>query len=411
MDMLWLVFLIAIGLCVGSFLNVVIWRMPRGQSIVYPGSHCPSCGRAIRWYDNIPVLSWLALRARCRFCRKPISIRYPAVESLTALLVAGLFAWYFPLGMRDGAGGFGQSWPMFLAHGALVCCLLACSIVDIEMWIVPLEICWFASLVGLVSSAAAPHPFMPAVSPTTGAMAVAAAVGLAVSILLMRLGLLQPSFIDAGERPTETQGPEAEDHADKKKGDAGNGASAGNEKITAVAIGKEHGVNPRLEILREVLFLVPAIVLVAAAYLLVTKSAAVGGVWQDLTGQADKGFARHFNGFLAALFGYLIGGLWIWGIRILGTLGFGKEAMGMGDVHIMAAVGAVTGWVVPSVAFFVAPFFGLLWALHLWLSRNQRELPYGPWLAAASLVVMLFYDGIYAWLAPHAGAATLLWER
>ena len=100
------------------------------------------------------------------------------------------------------------------------------------------------------------------------------------------------------------------------------------------------------------------------------------------------------------LFGYLVGGLWIWSMRILGTLGFGKEAMGMGDVHILAAVGAVAGWITPSLAFFLAPMFGLLWAVSLWLGRGQRELPYGPWLALASLVVLLFYDGIVGYLAP-----------
>lgn len=76
----------------------------------------------------------------------------------------------------------------------------------------------------------------------------------------------------------------------------------------------------------------------------------------------------------------------------------------MGDVHLMAAVGAVTGWIVPSVAFFVAPFMGLLWALYLLASRNQRQLPYGPWLAAGTLVVMLFYDRFREFLAPFADA-------
>jgi leader peptidase (prepilin peptidase)/N-methyltransferase len=68
--------------------------------------------------------------------------------------------------------------------------------------------------------------------------------------------------------------------------------------------------------------------------------------------------------------------------------------MGLGDVHLLAAVGAVTGWITPSLAFFIAPFFGLLWALKAVLTRRQREIPYGPWLAAASLVVMLIGDGL-----------------
>ena len=75
-----------VGLVIGSFLNVVIARVPDGRSIVHPPSACPTCGSSIRWYDNVPVLSWLWLRARCRICRARISWRYPAVELLTAIL-------------------------------------------------------------------------------------------------------------------------------------------------------------------------------------------------------------------------------------------------------------------------------------------------------------------------------------
>ncbi len=76
------------GALLGSFLNVVIWRLPRGESLVHPGSACPSCGTPVRPYDNIPVLSWLLLRGRCRHCGEPISRRYPLVEAMTALLLA-----------------------------------------------------------------------------------------------------------------------------------------------------------------------------------------------------------------------------------------------------------------------------------------------------------------------------------
>lgn len=88
------------GALIGSFLNVVIWRVPRGESVVSPGSACPRCGSGIAWYDNIPVLSWLLLRARCRECSAPISARYPAVEAATAvafgLVVWGAYAGTFP---------------------------------------------------------------------------------------------------------------------------------------------------------------------------------------------------------------------------------------------------------------------------------------------------------------------------
>jgi leader peptidase (prepilin peptidase)/N-methyltransferase len=83
-----------LGLFVGSFLNVVIHRVPRDESVVRPRSRCPGCGTQLAEYDNIPIVSWLILRGRCRTCREPISIRYPVVEALTAT-VFGLLAWHF----------------------------------------------------------------------------------------------------------------------------------------------------------------------------------------------------------------------------------------------------------------------------------------------------------------------------
>ena len=80
----------------------------------------------------------------------------------------------------------------------------------------------------------------------------------------------------------------------------------------------------------------------------------------------------------------------------------------MGDVHLLAAAGAVMGWIVPSLVFFVAPMIALLWALFLWATRRQRELPYGPWLAAGALVVMIGYDGLVEWLRPFADTMQIL---
>ncbi len=401
MDVMWVIFLFALGACIGSFLNVVIYRMPRGQSIVFPASHCPTCGRAIQWYDNIPLLSWMRLKGKCRFCKASISPRYLLVEATTAILVGGLFVCYYLLDIRDGAGTLSQSWPMFAAHAVLLCALFACAIIDIEHWIVPLEVCWFASLVGIASATAAPHGWMPPVSPSIGAMSLGAVAGLGISLLLMRYGLIQQSFLDADETAVNADN---EKHGKKSK-------KGKNRK--SVAITKDHGVNPRTEVLRELIFLAPPIAGALTAYLLVTRVEAIEKAWSFLTASAmhEKwSYASYLNGLLSGLFGYLLGGALVWGMRILGTLGFGKEAMGMGDVHILAAVGAVCGWIVPSIAFFVAPFFGLIWAIYLLLGRNQRELPYGPWLAAASLAVMLFYDGFRELLRPY-GVALGLFAR
>ena len=393
MDVALLIFLIPLGACIGSFLNVVIYRVPRGESIVFPGSHCPTCGRTIHWHDNIPIISWVVLRGRCRWCKCRISPRYPVIEAATAFIVVGLYACFYMLDIRDAVGQFHRTWPTYAAHAVLLCGLLACAAVDVERWLVPLEVCWFVSIAGVAAATACPpaRQFMSPVSPAIGALAIAGGIGLIIAMVLQDRGLIQPSFIDA-----DTRGQTARDQPKHRT-------------PMSIAITAESGVNPRKEILREVLFLCPAIVLAAVAYLLVTRLEWAATAWGKLCSPEVSGrFAHHFAGFQAALFGYLIGGLWVWGTRILGTLGFGKEAMGLGDVHIMAAVGAVTGWVVPSIAFFVAPLFGLVWALYLWLGRGQRELPYGPWLAAASLLVIIFYDAIVGLLGPYAWATATI---
>ena len=87
------------GAIIGSFLNVVIHRLPHEESVVFPNSRCPSCGAVIKFYDNIPILSYVALRAKCRSCKEHISLRYPAVEALTAALFVAV-AWYDGMGVR-----------------------------------------------------------------------------------------------------------------------------------------------------------------------------------------------------------------------------------------------------------------------------------------------------------------------
>lgn len=86
LEMGWIVTAALIGLIVGSFGNVLILRLPAGESVVLPPSHCPRCGERLRWYHNVPLLSWMALRGRCAFCRAPISWQYPLVEAATAAI-------------------------------------------------------------------------------------------------------------------------------------------------------------------------------------------------------------------------------------------------------------------------------------------------------------------------------------
>jgi leader peptidase (prepilin peptidase)/N-methyltransferase len=128
--------LFALGLCVGSFLNVVIYRLPREHSIVSPPSACPACGARIRPWDNVPVLSWLVLGGRCRDCRHPIGWRYPAVELAAGLLVVGL-AWV--LGPRLE----------LVPALAFTLALLAVALIDLDFRIIPDEISIGGTLIGL----------------------------------------------------------------------------------------------------------------------------------------------------------------------------------------------------------------------------------------------------------------------
>ncbi len=135
------------GLVIGSFLNVVIWRIPRHESIVSPRSHCPGCDAPIATRDNIPVVSWLALRGRCRHCGTKISVRYPFVELATAALFAAV-------GAR-----FSHSWalPAFLV---LTGALIAISAIDLEHFIIPNRIVYpvgFASVALLAFAALVGH--------------------------------------------------------------------------------------------------------------------------------------------------------------------------------------------------------------------------------------------------------------
>jgi leader peptidase (prepilin peptidase)/N-methyltransferase len=116
-----------VGLAVGSFLNVVVWRVPRGESVVSPASACPRCGHAIRGRDNVPVLSWLLLRGRCRDCGEPIAARYPLVEAATGALFV-LAAWWC----------WAQDTPWLLpALAYLAAVSLALALIDLDVQRLP----------------------------------------------------------------------------------------------------------------------------------------------------------------------------------------------------------------------------------------------------------------------------------
>jgi len=151
-----------LGLLIGSFLNVVIWRVPRGESLSHPASACPGCGHTIRWYDNVPVVSWLVLRARCRDCGERISARYPLVEASTAALF-GLIAYRFTTS--------GDVWlvPAYLYLGAVG---VALAMIDVDTHRLPNRIVIPSFVVGavlLTAGSALQQDWTPLVQAAIGA--------------------------------------------------------------------------------------------------------------------------------------------------------------------------------------------------------------------------------------------------
>ncbi len=373
-------FIFMFGACVGSFLNVLVWRLPTGQSVVTPPSRCPKCGHRLSWRENLPILGWFILRGRCKACRSPISFQYPSVEFLVAVLfLATYLVLYAPLDRAPGAffhdaasdwwrlQGFGWSWPAFTVVILAIAGLVAMTIVDAKTMLIPVEIPTGVTIIafaGWLVQGFMPESRIlrdtvpiPVASWTVTFACVGMLVGLGISRWLLASGRLRQSFSDWNEHVKEGDDGGAYPHA-------------------------------RREMLAELAFLLPGIAgagvacVIAALFGYVGSAAGAETVCQPMTLLGG------------AMFGWIVGGALVWSVRILGTLGFGREAMGLGDVHLQAAVGAAFGWKVAVLAFFVAVFIAIAWAivsivLRRFSSFFRREIPFGPHLAAAAILFVI----------------------
>ena len=145
---IWLWGACLLGACVGSFLNVVVWRLPRQESLLSPPSHCPRCGTRLAWFENVPVLSWCGLGGRCRHCRSPIPVRYPLVELLTAgLWVAAVLA------VPSAMGPEPLAWGRVLAGWLLLSWLIPLTLIDLDRLWLPEPLCRLGLLLGLATTA------------------------------------------------------------------------------------------------------------------------------------------------------------------------------------------------------------------------------------------------------------------
>ncbi len=402
-DWYWFLLIFAFGCCIGSFLNVVIYRLPLDKSLVTPGSACPACGKHIHFYDNIPLVSWLALGRKCRYCKAPISVRYFIIELLTGLVFLGLFILYFRTELREGLRPFlSGGWLIYLMSIAMLAAFIAASAIDLELWVIPLSICWFVTAVGLIGSAVGAYvidndliraySLLPSATAKTGSLAVGAAIGLIISMVLLATGLIKRSYTteDRKQKTEDSEQKPALPVPSKAKGSEVEGtedpASSATKPRQAEEIEdrSEQTFNHRLEACKEIIFLLPIIVCSVVTLRLISEHT----WWVN--------FSQHpaIAGLLGSIWGYFVGCGIVWAIRILGTFAFGKEAMGLGDVHLMGAAGAVIGPCLVVVAFFIAPFFGLAWAGFQMFFKKIRQIPYGPFLSLGVFSVMILHDWV-----------------
>lgn len=464
-DLLAIFFLFALGASLGSFLNVVVFRLPaieippaagaweaarrQIRGISHPPSHCPRCGYQLRWFDNFPVLGWLWLGGRCRKCKVRISVQYPLIEALVGLIFAGFYVCFFLLGpewgpptpplvvertiqvpsealeqpelllpqlpiVEDAAisdmqvlrtrGGArptvtlaityralavaARDWPILAMTLVLAWCLIAAALIDARHYYIPRALSYIPAIAGLVVHTIHDRPLAPLsvmVGEVGCAWAIGGGVGLLLSLALLRTGLLKRSFAD--------EMPPLEVERD----------AAGHEEPTPEEWSRLKRLTRR-EMLREVAFLALPIMLA----LLCAFSAAYGpgkAIWQAL---ADN---RAASAFCGSLLGGLVGGGVIWIVRVLGSLGFGREAMGLGDADLMFGVGCCLGAGPAGLALFPAAMIGLVFAVYRWLMRSRHEMPFGPYLAIASLLMVVFWNRVQDFLAPSMPALAFLLGR
>lgn len=363
-----------LGSLIGSFGNVVIWRLPRRESVVHPGSHCPNCNKRLGPLELVPILSWLALRGRCRNCKQPISPRYPLVEALMAALFVALVWRWSPLD---------YGWAV-LPLLVVVAMLTMAALIDIDHFILPDVLTFGALAVALAGSflyGAADGLPLP-LEALAGAL-----TGAGVLVLINRIGaLVLRRFGDTKERLF----PFSLDQANLAAvagavGGVWVGVAAGAVSLLANLISRRILRIP--EPLIYGLWLV-ALVLSTTTFTVPTVTAVAGSV-------------------MAAGAWALIGALYWW----LHDMAVPEQeqaeenaeevaepvAMGFGDVKLAAVLGAFLGWEKFLVGLFLAVSLGALFGIVQRIAGGGRLIPFGPYLLAGALLALFFGDAVISW--------------
>ena len=350
-----------VGFCAGSFLNVVVNRIPLGRSVVKPGSACPACKAPIAWYDNIPIISYLVLRGKCRSCSKRISLLYPFLEILTATLFA-LVVWIHGPTLRS----LGELW--------FVTVMLALMVIDARYHILPDRIT-FPALTLAITLAITRIPILAELDPMlevgpAGFSRLRAAVLGAAIILLSSFAFWLLDQLD-----TLLFGKYFhvdEEHSDQNDTDGAD-------------LDRQYARTNRFT------------QIIGASLALIWLVAVVIDSPRD-PDLYEAAFGRLASSAMAAV----IAASFLWLLRAGYFYLRGLEGMGLGDVKLMAITGAFLGWPPAVMVLLMASVLGLV--LGLLMARKsgdglKTELPLGACIGAAAILTTLLLDiGLYGWL-------------
>lgn len=388
------------GLVLGSAANAGIYRLgyrPRLLSPWLPGH--PRDQRS-GWLDRLPVYGWFRLRRWAHVYGRGWWLRPLAVEVLTGLLVAGLYWWHvarlgplaqlLPPGIMPREVLRVEMYPVFAVQVVLVFFMLMAAVIDLDEMVIPDSVTVWGTLVGLLLACLVPEGQLPE----------RVQLGAATGPGVLNQQVVGMRFVSP--RPW----PESYDGA------LGLALGLGCYAAWCLAL-LPRLWRPRRGLARALrlffAYLLRSGELPRIGLLLTVGGAAISAVW--------AGGGPRWQGLLSGLVGMAGGGGLVWGVRIVVTWALDREAMGFGDVTLMAMVGAFVGWQAAWLAFLLSPFAGVLPSLARLVLRGSREMPYGPYLCLSSLAVCLLWGVLWrytlimfalGWIMPAFIAAALV---
>jgi leader peptidase (prepilin peptidase) / N-methyltransferase len=359
---IWLIPAFLIGGCIGSFLNVVIYRVPLGMSVNEPKrSFCPKCRKPIPMWLNFPMISWLWLRGKCRECRAPIAFRYFGVELLTALLFTAVW-WLFPP-------------QVVIFIWVLVALLVAITFIDAEHLIIPSDMTWAG--VGFGIAACAVWPLLPVMAGSAGNWLSGlkhGAIGWAAGFLGL-WAVVEIGKLAFGKRPLKFAQPVAWSLKEPENDQDPMLLIIGEQEIPWWDMFARKTDRLRIE---------------CGDIRIDGESVGSGKlVIRELEIELPDGSKRHLAA-MKSLDGTATAAV------------IPREAMGFGDVHLMGMIGAFFGWSGVFYSLFAASIYAILWAI-IGRIGFGRQLPFGPFLAMGCLTWAFGGWKLWAWYMDFLG--------